>query len=164
MRMSDCGLRIIRRKGLDRVFSWTIRNPQSAIGVCLFAATCTPATTRPDFAPFPQAQVVTVRSAFDHTTTFATRWLTAQGIRVIQSSPRDGYLETAWIDGVKVRCWVDPAATGQSRVTVEAAYRPMTDPSRVARDLERPVPPDRDGYRLAERLMTALSDSLGVIQ
>jgi len=131
---------------------------------CIVVAACTPATTRPDFAPFPEAQVAVVRASFERVTAVATRWLTAQGVHLAQSSPRDGYLETAWEAGVKLRCWADAAAPGQSRVTVEAAYRPMADPSRTARDLERPVPPDRDGHRLAQRLLTALSDSLGVVR
>jgi len=46
-------------------------------------------------------------------------------------------------------------------VTVEAVFRPIEDPSRTARDLERAVPQDSAGQRLAQRLLKALIDKLG---
>ena len=122
---------------------------------------CTPVTTRPAFAPFPQAQVIVVRSTPDRVTAEASDWLAGEGVKIERASPRDGYLETGWGGGVKLRCWADPAAPGTTRLTVEAAYRPAEDPSRTERDLELPVPKGRDGYRLAERLLAALSDRFG---
>jgi len=137
--------------------------PTVRLTALVFTA-CTPVTARPDFAPFPEASSILVRAPYDRVTAFADRWLAAQGIPVHRSSPRDGYLESDWHAGVKLRCWADAAAPGQSRVTVEAAYRPRLDPSRAPRDLEVPVPSDQEGSRLAERLLAAVGDSLGVIQ
>ena len=87
-----------------------------------------------------------------------------------QASSLDGFLETGWYDAtdssaapvrVKIRLWADPDVPGKSRVTVEAVYRPIEDPSRTPRDLEVAVPKDSAGQRLAERLLKALIDKLG---
>lgn len=146
-------------------FTMPFRIPPSPFRILVLAvAACSPVTARPDFAPFPEAPSILVRAPFDRVTVFADRWLTAQGIPLLRSSPRDGYLESDWHAGVKLRCWADAAAPGQSRVTIEAAYRPRLDPSRAPRDLEVPVPSDQEGFRLAERLLAAVGDSLGVIQ
>lgn len=99
----------------------------------------------------------------------ARTWLaTDKPVRL--ASPRDGFLESGWRDAtdsaappltVNLRVWADPDAPGRSRVYVEAVYRPLEDPSRTPRDLERPAPPKSAGARLAERLLAALSDKLG---
>jgi hypothetical protein len=89
---------------------------------------------------------------------------------VQHASPIDGFVETGWYDAtdsastpvrVKIRLWADPDVPGKSRVTVEAVYRPIEDPSRMPRDLERAVPENSAGLRLAERLLKALSEKLG---
>lgn len=128
--------------------------------VVLLAA-CTPATTRPSFAPLPEAQVVVLRAAPDRITDEANAWLTQAGIGVARVSRPDGYLETAWHQGAKLRCWVDPAAPGSSRVTIEAVYRPALDPSRTERDLEVAVPADHPGHKVAADLLAALSTRFG---
>jgi hypothetical protein len=90
---------------------------------------------------------------------------------VEHASPLDGFLETGWYDAtdssatpvrVRIRLWADPDVPGKSRVTVEAVYRPIEDPSRTPRDLERAVPENSAGQRLVERLLKALSEKLGV--
>jgi hypothetical protein len=137
----------------------------------LFVAACTPATTRPSFAPYPEAlhAIINVRPA--QVTEEAKTWLAAQGATVEHASPIDGFLETGWYDArdsiatpirVKVRLWADPDVPGKSRVTVEGVYRPIEDPSRTARDLERAVPENSAGQRLVERLLKSLSAKLGV--
>lgn len=50
---------------------------------------------------------------------------------------------------------------GKSRVTVEAVYRPMEDPSRTPRDLERAAPPGSAGHQMAQKLLAALKEKLG---
>ena len=152
MRSVECDV----RRSRDRT---ALRIPHSALAI--LAAACTPVTTRPDFAPFPQALVIVIRGAPDRVTAEASAWLAGEAVKVELASPRDGYLETGWREGVKLRCWADPAAPGTTRLTVEAAYRPAEDPSRTERDLEMPVPEGRDGYRLAERLLAAMSDRFG---
>jgi hypothetical protein len=131
---------------------------------------CNPATTRPSFAPYPEALRTVINAPPAQVTEEAGTWLAAHGPTVQHASPIDGFLETGWYDAtdsasapvrVKIRLWADPYVPGKSRVTVEAVYRPMEDPSRTPRDLERAAPEDSAGQRLAERLLAALSEKLG---
>lgn len=131
---------------------------------------CNPATTRPSFAPYPEALHAVINASPARVTEEARAWLTAQGPTVQHASPVDGFLETAWYDAtdsastpgrVKIRLWADPDVPGKSRVAVEAVYRPIEDPSRTPRDLELAVPEGSAGQRLAEGLMKALSEKLG---
>ena len=144
------------------------------LGIALAGAACTPVTTRPPFLPSPQAAVVVVDAPPARVVPEAVGWLSNQGLRVEWSSPRDGYVETAWynlrthtatlgetdpgdlLNTVKIRCWADPNVPGKSQVTVEAVYRPLLDPSRPERDLEIVVPKGSEGDRIAQQLMDAL--------
>ena len=145
----------------------------------LVAAACTPVTTRPPFLPSPQAVVLVVDAPPAQVVPEAVGWLTNQGLRVEWSSPRDGYVETAWynlqthtatlgegdpgdlLNTVKIRCWADPNVPGKSQITVEAVYRPMLDPSRPERDLEVVVPQGSEGHRIAEQLLEAMKEKFG---
>lgn len=140
----------------------------------LMVAACTPVTTRPPFLPAPQALVAVVDAPPPRVVPEAVGWLTNEGLRIEWSSPRDGYVETAWynlrthsatlgdtdpgdlLNTVKIRCWADPHVPGKSQVTVEAVYRPMLDPSRQERDLEVVVPQGSEGYRIAQQLVEAM--------
>jgi hypothetical protein len=89
--------------------------------------------------------------------------LASDSVPVRHASARDAYLETDELPGaVRLRVWADPDAPGRARVTIEAVYQPLADPSRTARDLERAVPQNSDGQRLADRLMAALVGKFGV--
>ena len=136
----------------------------------MLCAACNPATTRPSFAPYPEALHAVINAPPAQVTEEAKAWLAAQGPAVQHASPLDGFLETGWYDAtdssaapirVKIRLWADPDVPGKTRVTVEAVYRPMEDPSRTPRDLEVAVPEDSAGQRLAQRLLKALIDKLG---
>ena len=136
----------------------------------MLVTACTPVTTRPDFTPYPEALHAVINAPPARVTEEAQAWLAAQGPAVQHASPIDGFLETAWYDATdsasapvraKLRLWADPDVAGKSRVTVEAVYRPIEDPSRTARDLERAVQPNSAGQRLAERLLKTLSEKLG---
>ncbi|MGH7645977.1 MAG: hypothetical protein ACREMR_10375 [Gemmatimonadales bacterium] len=129
----------------------------------LLVAACTPVSTRPAFEPFPQAQVVVVRARPERVTAEAGAWLAGEGVPVTFASGRDGFLETGPHQGFRLRLWANPAAPGTTRIIVETVYRPAEDPSRAARDLEAPVPRGHDAYRLAERLLGALSDRFGAV-
>jgi len=140
--------------------------------VALLLAACTPGTTRPSFAPYPEALHAVVNARSARVIEEAKAWLAAQGPLVQHASALDGFLETGWYDAtdssaapvrVKIRLWADPDVPGKSRVTVEAVYRPIEDPSRTPRDLELAVPPGSAGRRLAERLLKALSEKLGTV-
>ena len=130
-------------------------------GLALLLAACSPVTTRPRFEPFPEAQVLVVRGSPDRVTTEASAWLGTVQVPVAFVSLIDGYLETEWKDGAKLRAWANPAAPGMTRVIVEAVVRPLEDPSRQPRELERAAPPDHAGYRLAEQLLGALKERFG---
>jgi len=150
---------------------WAVRSIIPSFHLSLaFLAACNPATTRPAFAPYPEALHAVINAPPAAVTDSAKAWLTAQGPAVQHASALDGFLETGWYDAtdssaapvrVKLRLWADPDVSGKSRVTVEAVFRPIEDPSRTARDLERAVPQDSAGQRLAQRLLKALIDKLG---
>ena len=74
---------------------------------------------------------------------------------------QDAYVETAWSGTFKIRCWADPDAPGKSRLTVEAVYRPVLDPSRTERDLEVLVPAEHEGAKLVDRMIDEMKKKLG---
>jgi len=180
LRIVDCGLRIDDgRSWRIRTRTFPIRNPQSAIRVLLFVAACTPVTTRPDFLPDPQGIQVILDARPGRVTPEIATLVAAESLQVEQVNDRDGYVETAWYDTrshrsvhgagdvpdlaatVKIRCWADPYVPGQTRLTLEAVYRPRYDPSRSERDLEVIVPEDHAGHAIAERLVAALKKRFG---
>ena len=128
----------------------------------LFAA-CTPTTTRPPFAPLPEALHAVINAPPADVTRAAQALLTADTIGVHFVSLQDAYLETEQFAGThRLRLWADPDVPGKARVTIEAVYRPSADPSRTPRDLERAAPPGSAGQLRAEQLLAALKDKLGV--
>jgi len=130
--------------------------------VLVLVAACTPVTTRPAFAPYPEALRAVIDAPPARVTAEAQAWLAAESVAVRFASPRDAFLETAELAGTAtIRLWADPDVPGKSRVTIEAVYRPFLDPSRTPRDLEQPAPPESEGRRLADRLLAALSEKLG---
>ena len=137
-------------------------------GVWAFAlllGACTPTTTRPAFAPMPEALHAVINAPPERVTQFADSLLRADTIGVRFVSLRDAFLETAEFAGVpphRVRLWADPDVPRKARVTIEAVYRPIEDPSRTTRDLERASPPGSPGQLRAQQLLTALKDKLGV--
>lgn len=133
--------------------------PLSAFALAVCA--CSPVTARPPFQPFPEALVATINAPPARVAAAAGEWLTGEGLAVILLSPRDGYVETAWHDAIKVRCWADPDVPGRTRLTVEPVYRPRYDPSRDERDLEAAVPAPADGHGIAQRLVQALTKKYG---
>jgi len=135
----------------------------SHFAFALLVSACTPATTRPSFAPIPEALHVVINAPPARVTQFADSLLRADTIAVHFVSPRDGFLETAEFAGAhRLRLWADPDVPGKARVTIEAVFRPADDPSRTARDLERAAPPSSPGQLRAEQLLASLKDKLGV--
>ncbi len=131
--------------------------------VCaLLVAACTPATTRPSFTPVPEALHAVINALPNRVTLEAGDILKADTIPVHFSSLQDAWLETASFAGsYRLRLWADPDVPGKSRVTIEAVYRPIEDPSRTARDLERAAPPGSPGQLRAAQLLAALEQKLG---
>lgn len=118
-------------------------------------AGCNPYTTRPHFTAFPTTPEVVLELPVASATRTVAEALTADTIPVARVEPRDGWLATGWFrpadgapvageplgeDAVLVRAWVDPRRPDESRVLVEAVWRPWADPSLDARALERPLP------------------------
>ena len=133
-----------------------------AIVVVALLGSCTPATTRPPFAPYPEALHAVINAPPAQVATQAQALLTADTIPVRFVNPRDAFLETGEFAGtMRLRLWADPDVPGKSRVTVEAVYRPIEDPSRTRRDLERAAPPGSAGQQMAEKLLKALKEKLG---
>jgi hypothetical protein len=151
-----------------------------ASGLLAAAAACTPVTTRPDFFPFPEAPISILDARPERVTRELAALVPAESLRIERVNARDGYLETAWYDAktgrsyagardlphlasaVKIRCWADPYVPGQTRLTVEAVYRPRFDPSRPERDLEVMVPKDHPGTEIAARLIENVKQKVGV--
>jgi hypothetical protein len=135
-----------------------------AVTACtLVVVACTPATTRPAFAPVPEALHAIINATPAVVTQEAQAMLIADTIGVHFVSLRDAFLETKEFAGrQRLRLWADPDVPGKARVTIEAVYRPAEDPSRTRRDLERAAPPGSPGQLRAERLLAALKDKLGV--
>jgi len=79
------------------------RYPAIRLSALLFIAACTPVTTRPRFEPFPEAQVLVVRGTPQRVTAEANAWLGTERVPVAFMSPIDGYLETGWHQGAKLR-------------------------------------------------------------
>jgi hypothetical protein len=145
----------------------------------MLAAACTPVTTRPAFAPFPEAPAVVLDAPPLRVLGEVRSWLTEAGLRLDRASVEDRFVETAWYDTrtrrsesgrgeeldprstVKIRCWIDPDAPGKSKLTVEAVVRPLLDPSRTERDLEVIAPADHEGRKLVDRLLETVKQKLG---
>ncbi len=127
----------------------------------VLSLSCNPATTRPDFMPLPEAPSVVLYARPPRVAAEVQTWLVAQGLKVEVASVQDAYVETAWSGTFKIRCWADPDAPGKSRLTVEAVYRPVLDPSRTERDLEVLVPAEHEGAKLVDRMIGDLKKKLG---
>ena len=129
----------------------------------LLLSACTPTTTRPAFAPVPEALHAVINAPPERVTQFTDSLLRADTLRVRFVNLRDAFLETREFAGThRLRVWADPDVPGKSRVTIEAVYRPMEDPSRTPRDLERAAPPGSPSQLRAEQLLAALKEKLGV--
>lgn len=129
----------------------------------ILVTACNPASSRPQFTPLPESLHAVINATPAVVTREAQALLTADSIRVRQMSERDAWLETTEFAGThRLRLWADPDVPGKSRVTIEAVYRPVEDPSRTTRDLERAAGPGSPGLQRAARLLEALKDKLGV--
>jgi hypothetical protein len=134
----------------------------------VLAAGCYPATTRPDLMPMPDAQRVEIALFVPQATRALALALDGDSVPVRRTEAEDGWLESEWIDAVslqpvpgrplgvgvvKVRAFVEPGRPNHSVLIVETVYRPVADPSRPERDLERQVP---SGHPVAARVARVL--------
>lgn len=127
----------------------------SAITLAALLAACDPTTRRPTFLPRPEAATTELELAVPAATQALAEALEADSVPLARVAPRDGFLETAWLDAatmkpatrrpvgpsvVRLRGWVDPSRYGYSRLTVEVVYRAIVDPSLAVRETEAAVP------------------------
>ncbi len=133
---------------------------------------CQPATTRPSFAPLPEAEMVEIRLSPLEATRQLAQAMDADSIPATRVELRDGFIETRWFDPstgkpttrrplgtgtVRVRAWADPGRSGFALLTVEAVYRSMADPSLPPRELERELPKD---HPVATKIRSTLQEML----
>lgn len=145
--------------------------PSAHLPIVLLLLSCNPTTTRPDFGPVPDAAEAEVDLPMADATRALAEALVEDSIPVTRIEPRDGYVESGWFEAasgqptgrrrlgpevVRVRGWVDPIQTGQTRIRIETVIRPMADPSLPERDLDREAPKENPAAvrvkRTAERL------------
>jgi hypothetical protein len=146
-----------------------VRFGSSSSGLLLAIAACQPATNRPTLVPRPEAAGQEIRLPVREATQRLAEALRADTIPVRRIDVRDGYMETPWFDArtgrptnrrpigtevVRVRAWADPARPGNSLLTVETVYQPLTDPSLPDRELEQAVPLD---HRVAKKVAGVLT-------
>jgi len=180
MRNAEVGTRNSRARSGAAKPAFMFRVPRSAFAVCLFFASCTPVTTRPDFRPDPRAPAAILNARPERVTAELANLVAAESLEVARFNVRDGYVETAWYDTearrtrhherdianfavtVKIRFWVDPYVPGQTRLTAEPVYRPRYDPSRPERDLEVILSREQAGYKIADKLVAKLKERFGV--
>lgn len=137
--------------------------------VVLAVLGCNPNTSRPPFLPLPAATTAELELPVAVAVDVIATALRADSIPVEVVQPRDGYLETGWflaqdgtptgrrpvgVEVVRVRGWVTPGRAGHTDIQVETVYRPLADPSRPGRELERLVPP---GHPVAQRLEAVMA-------
>lgn len=145
-----------------------LAGPACAGGLLLLLG-CNPNTTRPPFSPLAEAIEAELELPMDYAIRVIADALRADSIPVSLVQDRDGYLESPWfqardgtptdarplgVEVVRVRAWGTPGRPGHTDIQLEAVYRPLADPSRPPRDLDRLVPPD---HPVALRLQAAVT-------
>ena len=141
---------------------------RATVAALLLLAACYPTTTRPAMTPVPAASVTEWELFVPEATRALALALDADSIPVSRTEPADGWLETPWFDArtltpttrrplgeetVRLRAWIDPSQPNHSAITVEIVYRPVADPSREGRALERQV---NAAHPVAQRVAAVL--------
>ncbi|MDZ4674686.1 MAG: hypothetical protein SGI84_09535 [Gemmatimonadota bacterium] len=139
-------------------------------------AGCNPNTSRPAFLPLPAAATAELELPVAVAVDVIAEALRKDSIPVAETNVRDGYLESGWflaqdgtptsrrplgVEVVRVRGWVTPGRVGHTDIQVETVYRPMADPSRPERELDRLVPPDHPVARRLEGTLARLVTEFG---
>lgn len=116
---------------------------------------CAATTSRPYYQPLPTAAVAEIELGIPEATRALAEAMAKDSITLSIIREKDGYIDSGWLDAgtlehtgerpmgagvVRVRAWVNPAKQFWSELSVEAAFRPMADPSRPERELDRPLP------------------------
>ncbi len=137
----------------------------------LVLAGCFLASTRPAFAPLPEAPTAEVELAVPEAARKLADALRSDSIPVSRVEMQDGWLETPWFDAasgvpvgrmpvgpemVRVRGWIDVGRPGHSDLTVETVYHRVVDPSRPERLLDRIAAPDNPAVVRVKAVLDSL--------
>ena len=154
----------------------SVRQSALLAGLAAVLLACNPNTLRPPFGPLPQAVALELELPMGYAMEVTAEAFRLDSIPVSVVHGRDGYFETGWFDArtgepssarpvgvevVRVRGWATPGRVGHTDILVEAVYRPMADPSRPPRDLERLVAPDHPVARRLEIAVRKLVEQFG---
>ncbi|HKI96481.1 MAG TPA: hypothetical protein VJ992_14425 [Gemmatimonadales bacterium] len=155
-----------------------VRAAAGAAAIALASACAGVGGVRPTFAPLSNAVVDTVNGNPTPVIIAVSAQVTANGLQIAWSSPREGYLETGWYDTdsrqpvsgpgpqnntsvVRLRFWADSLLGNRTQLTAEAVYERILDPSRPERDLEEMVPPGHPGRVLLDGIIRGVQDRSG---
>ena len=142
----------------------------------LLLAACRATTARPSFTPFPAATSAEVELDIPAATRALAEALASDSIALAAIKENDGFIDSGWLDAatlehtakrpvgesvVRVRAWVNPSREFWSELVVEAAYRPLVDPSRPDRELEIPLPTDHPLQRRIAGTLRKLIEKYG---
>jgi hypothetical protein len=133
---------------------------------------CNPNTSRPPFAPLPQAKVDTVTALRTTVLADLAARLSSEGLELRHTDARDGYLETRPFDPilqkrrtsdrtqpdhvVTFRFWIDSLPNRQTRITSEITHSRATDPSLPPRVNEVMTQPGEPGWEIYQRILTGV--------
>jgi hypothetical protein len=144
--------------------------------VTVASLACYPTTTRPAFLPEATAPTTELELGVPQATRAVALQLDEGGIPIRRTEPKDGWLESDWFDPrtfkatsartlgpnvVKVRAWIDPSRPNYSKITVEAVYRPLADPSRAPRELDRELPDSNPALIRVQQAVAKLLQQYG---
>ncbi len=139
-------------------------------------AACQATSNRPPYDAFPDAAAAEVELGLAAATRVLAEALRADSLPVARLEERDGFLDTGWFDAatlaptgrmpvgpgvVRIRAWAVPAKAGFSELQVETVYRPLADPSRPERDLDRVVPADHPVQQRVTAILGRLLEKYG---
>jgi len=146
------------------------------LGLTVLLLSCRATTARPSFTPFPTATSAEVELDIPAATRALAEALAIDSITLAAVKENDGFIDSGWLDAatlehtskrpvgesvVRVRAWVNPSKEFWSELVVEAAYRPMVDPSRPDRELEIPLPTDHPLQRRIAGTLRKLIEKYG---
>ncbi len=155
-----------------------VRVAAGAAAIVAAAACAGVGGVRPTFAPLSNAEVDTVNGNPTPVIIAVSAQVTAEGLQIAWSSPREGYLETGWYDTdarqtvaapgptnntsvVRLRFWADTLLGDRTQLTAEAVYERTLDPSQPERDLEEMVPPGHPGRVLLDDIIRGVKERSG---
>jgi hypothetical protein len=149
----------------------------SVLAGAAFCLACGAVNERPYLTPLPNAIVDTLHVLPSALITEIEALVTSEGLVVLRSSPREGYLETKWYDTeagraggertrdphsiVRLRFFASSIGEELTEVAAEAVMRHTLDPSLPERENERMVPMDHPGALLLNRVLAALDERFG---